>query len=66
MTTMFKYLNRIWTEGIWNISILIRINGYFTTAVSIYGSPWIVMNHLRKEFLKPNYVVTLLCIPLLR
>ena len=57
MTAMFKYLNRIWMEEVWNISILILVNGYFTTAVSIYGGPWIVINHLRKEF--PNYVVTL-------
>ena len=59
MTTMFKYLTRIWKEEIWNIFILILINGYFTTAVSIYGSPWIVINHLRKEILKSNDVVAL-------
>ena len=59
MTAMFKYLNRIWMEEVWNISILILVNGYFTTAVSIYGSPWIVINHLRKEILKSNDVVAL-------
>ena len=56
MTAMFKYLNRTWKEEIWNAFILIVINGYFNTAVSTYGSPWIVINHLR--FPKPNYVVT--------
>ena len=59
MTTMLKYLNRMWKEEIRNVFILILVNGYFTTAVSIYGSPWIVINHLRKEFPKPNYVATL-------
>ena len=59
MTAMFKYLNRIWMEEIGNTFILILINGYFTTAVSIYGSPCIVINHLRKESPQPNYVVTL-------
>ena len=59
MTVMFKYLNRIWIQAIRNIFILILINGYFTTAVSIYSSPWIVINHLRKEILKSNDVVAL-------
>ena len=59
MTAMFKYLNRIWKEEIRNIFILILINGYLTTAVSIYGGPWIVINHLRKEILKSNDVVAL-------